>query len=174
MGYCDRHRCNFAKVFGSDFCIPNGLVRGSDGLIYVPNTFTGEIRIFSLNEHHALDQIDSIRNPLPVDNLSFDNHGDLYAASFPHLYKWGKSSYKPFDVKVPSTVFRIRKAGGSKGGNAKRGKVYKHDEGYVISKILEDDGTTISGATIAVHDAETGRIFLGGAMSPFISICETK
>lgn len=163
-----------AKTFEDRFNLPNGIARGPDGLIYVPSTLTGEIRVFSLNEHHTLDQVDSIQNSLPIDNLSFDKHGDLFVASFPRLYKWAESSHKPFDVKVPSTVFRIRKIGTWKGAEVKRGTVHKGDEGYEIKKILEDDGTTLPGATIAVHDVETGRIFLGGAVAPFITICETR
>lgn len=160
-------------MFGTDFALPNGLSRGPDGLIYVPSTVTGEVRVFELNEHHTLQQVDSIRNPMPIDNMSFDKHGDLYVASFPHLYKWAESSQRPFDVKVPATVFRIRKAGVYTGAAVNRIKP-EHDKGYQITKILEDDGTLVSGATVAVHDTETGRVFLGGCMSPFISICETK
>ena len=60
----------------------------------------------------------------------------------------------------PTTVFRIRKP--SKG----------HDAEYVVEKVLEDDGSVLPGTTTAVHDAETGRIYLGGVMSAYIAICE--
>jgi hypothetical protein len=39
---------------------------------------------------------------------------------------------------------------------------------------MEDDGSVLPGATVAAHDAETGRVFLGGSMSPYITICETQ
>jgi hypothetical protein len=44
---------------------------------------------------------------------------------------------------------------------------------YLVEKVLEDDGSVLPGSTTAVHDAETGRIFLSGIMSPYIAICES-
>jgi hypothetical protein len=174
IGYCDRNRCKLAHTFGKDFPLPNGLVRGPDGLIYVPSTVNSEIRIFSLDEHHKLTQVDSIKVPLPMDNLSFDANGDLIVAAFPRLYKWTESSYKPFDVKVPSAVLRVRRRGGI-GRKGKRGGGRESVKGeWEIMKLMEDDGSTLPGATIAAHDVQTGRIFLGGAVSPFITICETR
>jgi arylesterase / paraoxonase len=160
-----------------DFALPNGLARDQDGLIYVPSTLTGEIRVYTLNEHHTLDQVSSIQNPLPIDNIAVDRDGDLYCASIPKIYIWGESSKRPFEVDPPSTVFRIRKAGkgGKKGGKRGTGGAGEiGEEGWEIRKIMEDDSGTLPGATIAVHDVETGRVFLGGAMSPFITICETR
>lgn len=154
--------------------MPNGLARGPDGLIYVPSAISGEIRIFALNERKTIDQIDSFQTPSPIDNLSFDKHGDLFTASIPQLHKWLAASRSPFEIKAPSTVFRIRKRGTWKGAEVKRGSVHEKGKGFEIKKIMEDDGTTLPGATVVVHDAETGRIFLGGAVSPFISICETR
>jgi hypothetical protein len=88
----------------------------------------------------------------------------------PQVYKWTESSKRPFDVKVPAAVFRVRKVG----RKVKRGSVSGGEVGWEVEKIVEDDGTTLPGATIAVHDAATGRIFLGGAVAPFITICETR
>ena len=131
------------------------------------------MRIFALNEHHLLDDVDSIKVPYGVDNISVDKNGDLYAASFPQAYKWMQSSKKPFDVNCPSTIFKIHKgeAGWKVRGEKKRAV---EDGEYEIEKVVEDDGSTLPGSTIAVHDVETGRIFLGGAMSPYITICETR
>jgi hypothetical protein len=63
------------------------------------------------------------------------------------------------------------------------GKKRKGREGVVmhgetgeweVETVLEDDGTVVSGATVAVHDVETGRLFMGGVLTPFISVCETR
>ena len=152
-------------------------MRGRDSLIYVPNTVTpGIIEVFSLDEHHILKLLDIITVPYPVDNLSVDKNGDIFAASFPQVYKWTKSSMDPFNVKVPSAVVRIRKVGmQGKKGKGREGVVLHGELGdWEIETILEDDGTVVGGATTAVHDVETGRIFTGGAVAPFISICETR
>jgi hypothetical protein len=58
VGYCDRFCYNFAKLFESDFCMPNWLAY-RDALIYVPNNFTGARSRFSLWMRITL----SIKNP---------------------------------------------------------------------------------------------------------------
>ena len=121
-----------------------------------------------------LTQLDTIKVPYPVDNLSVDKIGDIYAASFPQVYKWGESSNDPFNVKVPSAVVRIRRMGSRKIKGRERVMLHGERRDWDVETILEDDGSAVGGVSIAVHDAETGRIFTGGAVAPFISICETK
>jgi len=77
----------------------------------------------------------------------------------------------PFNIKVPSAVFKITK----KNTGAQSQNKNSPDHGsYDFVKIMEDNGETLPGATVAVHDAETGRVFLGGVVSPYIVICETR
>ena len=91
------------------------------------------------------------------------------------MYNWVKSSKDPLNVKVPSAVVRIRKIGmRGKKGKAREGVVLHGEAGeWDVETILEDDGSVVGGATIAVHDVETGRIFTGGGVTPFIISCET-
>jgi arylesterase/paraoxonase len=156
--------------------MPNGLARGRDGRIYVPNTVSRppKIDVFSLTEDHLLHPIESILTPYPIDNLAVDKHGDIFAGAIPQVYKWTQSSKDPHHVKVPGAVLKISREG--KGHERTgRNKEMKRSEGeYSVEKVLEDDGSVFPGTTTAVHDAETGRMFLGGAMSPFITICETR
>ena len=128
----------------------------------------GIIEVFTLDEHHVLILLDTIEVPYPVDNLSVDRNGDIYAAAFPQLYKLSESASDPFNIKAPSAVIRIRK------GKGREGVVLHGELGDLeVETVLEDDGTVVGGATIAVHDAETGRIFTGGVVVPFINVCET-
>lgn len=126
----------------------------------MPSSIDGSVKIFSLSENHILVEANEIKVPFPIDNLSVDKKGDIYVAAFPKVYKWVESSKNPFDVHPPTTVFRIRKSNNG------------HDAEYVVEKVLEDDGSVLPGTTTAVHDAETGRIYLGGVMSAYIAICE--
>lgn len=148
--------------------MPNGLIRARDGLIYVPSTLDGTIKVFQLSKNHMLLKVKEIDVPLPIDNLSVDEAGDIYAAAFPKLYIWVESSKNPFDVDPPTAVYRIHKSGKEGGGFT---DAYA-DAIYVVDMVLEDDGSVLPGATTAVHDTETGRIFVSGVMSPFIAICE--
>lgn len=142
----------------------------------MPNTNTGEIQVFALNKANKLDHLDSIKLPYPVDNFSVDRNGDLFIAGFPQGYKWGLSARAPFDVLAPTAVFRIKKAikrvpeGQERKGIDFHGKLGD----WTVEKVIEDDGSVVGGATIAVHDVEAGRYFMGGAVAPFITICEEK
>ncbi len=151
--------------------LPNGLVRGSDGLIYVASTITGIIDVFSISEKRLLEKITSIHVGLPIDNLSIDRDGDIYAAAFPQLYKLSHSS-KDLSINPPSTVFRIRKAEKGYQGDTRKGSMERYEDGYIVEKVMEDDGSLLPGSTIVVHDAQTGRLFLAGVMSPFVMICQ--
>lgn len=83
-----------------------------------------------------------------MDNLSVDSNGDIFAASFPHLYKTARSFDDPFAVNPPSAVFRIRKLDGGE---------------YEVKKMLEDDGGVLPGSTVAVHDPKKPeKYFFGG------------
>jgi arylesterase/paraoxonase len=151
--------------------LPNGLVRGRDGLIYVPSTLTGIIDVFSITEKRLLEKITSIHVGLPIDNLSIDKNGDIYAAAFPQVYKWTHSSKDP-SINPPSAVFRVRKAGKGYQGDSRKGSMERYEGDYIIEKVVEDDGSLLPGSTTVVHDAQTGRLFLAGVMSPFIVICQ--
>jgi arylesterase / paraoxonase len=168
VGYCDQSACNIAYA---GLKLPNGLLRAEDGLIYVPSTLDGTINVFSLGDNHLLQKASEIKVSYPIDNLSVDKNGDIYAAAFPKIYKWAESTKAPFDVHPPTAVFRIRKSSREDGGE--RDPYLELNAEYVVEKVLEDDGTFVAGVTSAVHDAETGRIFLSGVMSPYIAICES-
>ncbi len=170
--YCNRHVCN--KASSHHFKIANGLVRGRDGLIYVPNTAGDTIDVFALNEKHTLEHFHSIKVPLPIDNLSVDKNGEIYAAAFPKIYRWAESARKPFQVDPPSSVLRIKRGGMPAKAKGRLGHLKSDSKDYWVEEIMEDDGSVLPGSTIAIHDAETGRFFMGGVMSPFITICETR
>ncbi|TAQ91347.1 hypothetical protein B7494_g364 [Chlorociboria aeruginascens] len=159
LGCCNQTDCQIAVQ--SRFKLPNGLIVGKDSLLYVPDTSTGEIYIYSFASSPSLlpdlQFNTSIKLSYPLDNLSVDEKGDIFVAAFPMSYKWDETAKDPFGKDLPSTVFRIRKL--------KEGE-------YEVEKVLEDDGTVLSGITVAVHDVRTGSIFLGGVVAPFIVICE--
>jgi len=41
--------------------------------------------------------------------------------------------------------------------------------------VLEDaEAEVLPAATTVIHDADTGRLFLGGVWSPYLAVCEKK
>jgi arylesterase / paraoxonase len=172
VGFCSRNHCNIA--FSTGFRVPNGLVRGLDGLIYVPSTVLGVVDVFSIGQDHMLTKIDTIKIGMPIDNLSVDKNGDIFAACFPRLYKLFDQANSPFGVHPAASVYRIKRAGKGYQGIGRKGHLAGHDAEYEVELVMEDDGSVLPSATVVVHDAKTGRFFLGGVLSPFISICETR
>ena len=121
-------------------------------MIYVANSATGEVHVNELHmDSFALKLLDRIQVQHPIDNLSVDSNGDIFVASFPQLHKHLKSTKSPMDILPPVTVWRMRR---------------RDDGTYNVDKILEDNGSILPSSTIAVHDPQTGRMFLGGEFIP--------
>ena len=106
------------------------------------------MQVFRILEDNELEKIEDIAIDYSLDNLSVDGNGDLYVAAFPQPLKIFEAFLDPFNAKTPSTVLRIWMG---------------EDGRHQWEKVLEDaEGTTLPGATTALHDAKTGRLFLSG------------
>jgi hypothetical protein len=136
---------------------PNGLARGADGLFYVPSVVDGNIRVLELNgQGEKMRLIDTISVGMPLDNLSPDANGDIYAPGFPNIYQTAKGFGDPANEIAPVTIWRIRKV-------IEKGAEGVQKVNYQVTKILEDkDSKVLSGSTTVRHDAKTGRLFIGG------------
>ena len=148
LAYCSAAgKCHIAADKG--FAYPNGIVRGPDGLYYVPNSFSNKIMIMELLPDLTLRKTDTIPIGMPVDNLNLDANGDIWAAGMPKPLRTFASFADPFNVDAPSTIFRIRERG--------------EGLGYEVEKMLEDrEANVVGSTTVAAHDAKTGRLFIGG------------
>ena len=133
------------------------MIKGPSGLYYIPSSAIDMIRVMKLQEDLTLKQVDTVHTGMPIDNLSLDKNGDIYAAAFPKALKFIKSLSAPYDIDSPSTIWRIRRVGN------------KHE----VTKVLEDkEAKILGGATVARHDVKTGRLFMGGAFAPYITVCD--
>ncbi|KAL0936457.1 serum paraoxonase arylesterase [Colletotrichum truncatum] len=158
VAYCSASGCK--RVY-TNLKVPNGLVRGLDGLIYVPSALFGGVKVFRVRpDNNGLVWVADIPVPYGIDNLSVDSKGDLYAAVFPRGAEILQSFEDPFNARPKSAAVRI----------------HKDSEGaYTWEKIIEDgEGEVLPGTTTVVHDAKTGRLFFSGVVSPFIAVCEPK
>lgn len=93
-------------------------------------------------------KIAQINIPYPIDNLSQDANGDIFAAVLPKAGQTVASMKDPFNLNPPSAVVKIT----------------KDDEGgWTWTKVIEDaNGDVLPGSTVAIHDSKTGRLFLSG------------
>ena len=125
------------------------MVKGKDGLYYVPNILTNKINVMELQPNLMLKEVAVICVGMPIDNLSVDRDGNIWAAGIPKALDARLAFEDPFNFQWSSTIWRIRKLASGKG--------------YEVKKILEDrDARFVAGVTTAVHDAKTGRIFTSG------------
>ncbi|KAL8747286.1 MAG: hypothetical protein Q9190_000830 [Brigantiaea leucoxantha] len=143
----------------SGFNYPNGMIRGADGLYYIPSSFIDNIRVMRLTDQLDLEEVHSIYVGMPVDNLSVDQAGDIYAAGLPKVLDLLAAFENPLRLRSPSTIWRIRRI--------------KMTLDYEVTKVLEDrEASYINGATVARHDVKTGRLFIGGPTVPWITVCD--
>ncbi|KIW46730.1 uncharacterized protein PV06_02376 [Exophiala oligosperma] len=152
------------KKVASGFKFPNGLHLGSDGLLYIPSAAKGDITVLKPAADGSVTQVHYIHLDYPIDNLSEDANGDIFAATMPK----GLASLATFNDPLnaptaPSTVWRIRRL------NRHLPDEYE----YQLDKIIEDGaGEKLPGMTTVIHDAKTGTLFMSGVVSPFITFCE--
>ena len=76
-----------------------------------------------------------------------DGEGAIWAAGWPELSVANGRILDPaHTTSSPSNVFKITR-------NADKPWFYGAKENYSVQKVLEDDGTKISGINTVVHDA---------------------
>jgi len=145
----------------SNLKFPNGLVIGKDKRLYVPSSATGKISVYDIADDYDLTLADTIDTELPLDNLSVDSEGAIWAAAFPK----GLETIKAFTAQDTWTVWQPSTTGL---------RITRKDDGsgWRVDKVIEDNGSVLPGMTSIVHDVETGRLFMSGVAAPFIAVCE--
>lgn len=147
LAYCSPTSCHIAADNG--FAFPNGMVKGKDGLYYVPNILTNKINVMELQPYLMLKEVATIHVGMPIDNLSVDRNGDIWAAGIPKPLEVKPTHQDPFHRQWSSTVWRIHKLVSGRG--------------YEVKKMLEDrEAKLVAGVTTVVHDVKTGRLFTSG------------
>ncbi|KAJ6147760.1 hypothetical protein N7497_009742 [Penicillium chrysogenum] len=165
LTYCrsDTGECHVAAKKGFSFA--NGIAQ-ENGLYYVAHSVTGLVTVHKL-VGNQLVKVDTIHTGLPLDNLSLDVEGNLLAAAIPDSITFVKSIENPRELVAPATVLAINGIStqlGTHGG-----------KGCEVSKLVEDRDTKwLPSSTVAVRDVKSHRLFLGGVVSPFITICEQR
>ena len=95
-----------------------------------------------------------------------DSKGAIWAAGMPKVFSTSAHVINPAGKpSAPSSVFKI---------TLNIGESSFYGEKYSVQKVLEDDGTKISGVTSAVHDATRGRLFMHGVVGENLIVCKTK
>lgn len=154
VSFCDDDASCRPVVTGLKF--PNGVTKGPSGRIYVPSSFLGVVSVFERQKDDGLTKVDEIETDFPLDNLSVDSEGNLWAAGLTDVLTFFKVLEDPYGLTTPATALRFRQ---------------KEDGGFEVEKAVEDGlGEVLPGATTVVHDAKTGRVFMSGKLPPASAI----
>lgn len=141
-------------------------MQGHNGLYYVAHFLTGKITVHSLDNHSKLTLVDEVNIGMAIDNLSVDADGDIFIAAFPYPMPVFQTLADQEERNIPSTIFKVQTAPDN---STVLGVKHK------VTKILEDkEGKVLPSTTTVVHDVVTDRLFLGGLVSRFITICEKR
>lgn len=107
--------------------------------------------MIKVQPERVLKEIYLIRIGMPVDNLSVDRNGDIWAAAIPKPFEALSALANPYNLTFRSTIWRIHKS--------------EPGSGYEVKKMLEDkEAKIVGGATSAEHDVKTGRLFITGIL----------
>lgn len=147
--FCPDEPSSPCRIVSEGYGFPNGLMRSRvDGLVYVPESAQGGITVLRPTADNSLEVVEKINLPYSIDNLSEDQDGTLWAAILPRALEIMKQSTDPHNYFPSSTVFKLSRDTEGK---------------FITEKVLEDsEGRVLPGTTTVVHDARTGRLFLGG------------
>ena len=77
--FCSAKGC---ETVASGLYYPNGLMLHSDGRLLVQSIAKGNIRVYQPQTNGSIVYVGSIDAPCPIDNLSKDANGDIWAAMF--------------------------------------------------------------------------------------------
>ena len=156
VSYCSSS--GSCKKVAHGFKFPNGLHLASDGLLYVPSAAIGGIAVFRPNADGSLVREHFIDLDYPIDNLSEDENGDIFAATLPKGLQSKAAVENPLNLKsAAATVWRVRRLKGDVTDQYR----------YELTKIIEDaEGEQLPMMTTVIHNAKTGTLFMSGK-SPF-------
>ncbi|KAH8107861.1 hypothetical protein BXZ70DRAFT_17235 [Cristinia sonorae] len=162
VGYCHTH--DGCKIAADNLQGANGIAKSpTNDTIYVGSAHGAGIYVMDPQTDHTLILSDRISaGGIPMDNLSFDKNGALWAPLFPRGFE-AVSRYKDFSIKAASSAWQFTT---NIGPNSFYGEKYKAE------RVFEDDGGVIMGATTAVYLPDSRELFIHGISSPHLTICK--
>ena len=115
-------------------------------LLFVASPRKFLVKVYSTNQDGSLNFIEDIPCGTGVDNIEFDQDGNLWIGSHPNLLRFNAYS-KGKKETAPSEVIKI---------------AYRGTGDYSIEKIYVEDGQEMSGSTVAATFGDL--IFTGNVM----------
>lgn len=153
VGFFDGSHC---KLVETGLFIPNGIALSPDGrMLYVAVMGDKEIRVYRIN-NNSLALTNSVNVRTHLDNLNVDPWtGDIWFGAHPAYYRSGLYTLNPVENTSPSQVMRVKMSSNGHAG--------------VVEEIYSNNGTEISGSSVAVVYERT---MLIGSIASAAYCCE--
>ncbi|KZT57369.1 calcium-dependent phosphotriesterase [Calocera cornea HHB12733] len=162
IGFCDINKgCSIAAP---DVPGPNGIARGKDGKVWVSASFHGDVRAYEEVRLGELKEVDRVVLDRYEDNVSVDDNGDMFVATFPRATDFKHLFESSGRGRSPSTVHRIYPNASARADPAAKSQ-------YAAEQFFADDGREASGVTTAEHWVEGRMLFVHGHISKHLLVC---
>jgi arylesterase/paraoxonase len=147
---------NFKEVAGG-IAYANGINYDSDrNLLFVASPRDFLVKVYATEENGDLNFIEDIVTNTGVDNIEFDESGNLWIGCHPNLLRF--SAYSQGKVTTsPSEIIKIK---------------YNGLGEYKVESIYMETGENMSAATVAVP--YKGRLYLGNVMDKQMLVISQK
>jgi len=140
----------------------NGIKKSlTNDTYYVANSRLGGVSVLERQADDSLILTDYMPTDRPLDNVSIDKNGHVWAAA-PEAVKLAQQQLKDPSVVTSSSAFRF---------SINTGPDSFYGQKYKVEKPFEDDGTWASGSTSVVYDSERGVLYMHGICAPWLTIC---
>ncbi|KAL0574958.1 hypothetical protein V5O48_007003 [Marasmius crinis-equi] len=159
VGYC--HVEQGCKLVSENNPMNNGITRAPNDTIYVASTTGRAVRVFERQEDNSLVLMDEIPCEAPLDNVSIDSDGVVWAAGFPDGLALGRH-IRNSSLPSPSGAWKFKSNAGPDSNMRK----------LRVEKAFEDKGEVASGTTSVVHDAQRGLVFFHGVVAHRLTVCK--
>ncbi|KAG8750658.1 hypothetical protein FRC12_012770 [Ceratobasidium sp. 428] len=159
VGYC--HVNTGCKVAADELYSSNGIVRATDGNVWVASTGGGHITVHEQQPDKTLVPTEIIKIGRAIDNLSLAPDGSIIAATIPNALHFILQSAKDPSIPTSASAHRI---------SVNKGQSSYFGENYKVEKIFEEDGTMLGSAASTAAEYE-GKLYLHGVIAPRLLIC---
>ncbi|THH04497.1 hypothetical protein EW145_g5482 [Phellinidium pouzarii] len=160
VGYCREDGCRIAvdNILGA-----NGITKDQKGTYYVASSRSGLTYVLERQMDNSLVITDVIKLDRPVDNLSVDQSGAVWATGLPNANFLRNVHFSDPSIACPSSALRI---------TLNDGKSQYFGEKFKVEKMFEDDGQVASGTTSVAYDLQRKKLYLHGIAAPHLTVCD--
>ncbi len=143
------------SAVASGIAYANGInIDQERNLMFVASPRNFLLKVFKINSDKSLSFVEDIPTGTGVDNIEFDELGNLWIGCHPNLLTF--ASYSKGNSPIsPSEIIKID---------------YKDKGHYELESVFVDDGQNISSSTVAVPHKE--KVFVGTVMDDKVVILE--